>query len=63
MDVLARAYRQAGFDRRTAAQRARLTYSAYTGFLQLTLQLGLARLGHEEFEAYVEHVISTLIPT
>jgi len=26
------------------------------------MQLGLPRLGHEEFEAYVEHVISTLIP-
>ena len=45
-----------------APHRARLAYSAYAGFLQLTLQLGLPRLGHEEFEAYVEHVIATLIP-
>ena len=62
LDVLTLAYRQAGFDRRAAAHRARLAYSAYTGFLQLSMQLGLPRLGHEEFEAYVEHVISTLIP-
>jgi AcrR family transcriptional regulator len=63
LDVLTLAYRQAGFDRRAAAHRARLAYSAYTGFLQLSLQLGLPRLSHEEFEAYVEHVITTLIPT
>jgi hypothetical protein len=48
---------------RTEAQhRARLAYSAYLGFLQLALQLQQPRLHHEEFEAYVEHVISTLIP-
>ena len=46
----------------TAAHRARLAYSAYTGFLQLSLQLGLPRLGHDEFEAYVDHVIATLVP-
>jgi AcrR family transcriptional regulator len=62
LDVLTLAYRQAGLDRRAAAHRARLAYSAYTGFLQLSLQLGLPRLTHEEFDAYVEHVISTLIP-
>ena len=40
----------------------RLAYSAYTGFLQLTLQLGLPRLSHDDFEAYVDHVIATLVP-
>ena len=45
-----------------AEHRARLAYSAYTGFLQLTLQLGLPRLGHDDFEAYVDHVIATLVP-
>ena len=45
-----------------AAQRARLAYAAYVGFLQLTLQLGMPRLEHAEFEDYVEHVIATLIP-
>lgn len=62
LDVLTVAYRQAGFDRRAAAHRARLAYSAYTGFLQLSLQLGLPRLSHDDFEGYVEHVIATLIP-
>lgn len=62
LDVLTRAYREAGFDERDASHRARLAYSAYTGFLQLTRQLGLPRLHHDEFEAYVEHVVATLIP-
>ena len=62
LDVLTLAYRQAGLDRRQAEHRARLAYSAYTGFLQLTLQLGLPRLSHDDFEAYVDHVIATLVP-
>jgi hypothetical protein len=32
------------------------------GFLQLALQLGMLRLEHAEFDAYVQHVIDTLIP-
>ena len=62
LDVLALAYRQAGLERATAAHRARLAYSAYTGFLQLSMHMGLPRLGHEEFEGYVDHVIATLVP-
>ena len=62
MDFLTRAYGQLGMQRRQAAQRARLAYAAYVGFLQLTLQLGVPRLDHAEFEDYVEHVIATLIP-
>ena len=62
LDVVARAYRQAGFDRAAAAHRARLAYSAYTGFLALSRQPGLPKLRHEEFEEYVDHVIATLIP-
>ena len=46
----------------SALSRARLTYAAYVGFLQLSLQLGQPRLHHDEFEAYVAHVMSTLIP-
>ena len=50
--------------RRTDAQhRARLTYAAYVGFLQLSLQLQQTRLQQEEFEAYVEHMMATLIPS
>jgi len=62
LEVLTIAYRQAGFDKRAAAHRARLAYSAYTGFLQLSRQPGLPRLTHEEFDDYVGHVIATLIP-
>jgi len=62
MEFLTRAYRELGMDKRTATQRARLAYAAYVGFLQLTLQLGMPKLDHAEFEDYVEHVIATLIP-
>jgi hypothetical protein len=62
LDVLAQAYREAGLDAATAMHRARLAYSAYTGFLQLSRQMGLPRLHHDEFEAYVDHVIATLVP-
>ena len=61
-DYLAASFRQAGLSRTDAQHRARLAYAAYVGFLQLSLQLHQPRLQHEEFEAYVEHVMSTLIP-
>ena len=62
LDYLLASFRQAGMARIEAQHRARLAYAAYLGFLQLTLQLQQPRLQHDEFEAYVEHVISTLIP-
>ena len=62
LDYLVASFRQAGMARTEAQHRARLAYSAYLGFLQLALQLQQPRLHYEEFEAYVEHVISTLIP-
>jgi AcrR family transcriptional regulator len=62
MDYLMMAFLHAGMPRREAVQRARLTYAAYVGFLQMSLQLHLPRLTAEEFEAYVDHVIVTLIP-
>jgi AcrR family transcriptional regulator len=61
-DFLTHAYRQIGMSNPIAAHRARLAYAAYVGFLQLTLQVGMPRLEHDEMEAYVEHVIETLIP-
>jgi Transcriptional regulator len=61
-EFLNTAYREAGLPPREALNRARLTYAAYVGFLQLNFTLGLPRLGHDEFEAYVEHMIATLIP-
>ena len=63
MDYLTASFRQAGLSRTDAQHRARLAYAAYVGFLQLNLQLHQARLMHDEFEAYVEHVMATLIPS
>lgn len=62
MDYLAASFRQAGLPRLAAVNRARLTYAAYVGFLQLSLQLGQPRLNHDEFGSYVDHVMDTLIP-
>lgn len=62
MEFLNTAYREAGMDPAEAINRARLTYAAYVGFLQLNFTLGLPRISHEEFDAYVEHLIATLIP-
>lgn len=62
LEYLTASYRQAGLGRIDAIQRARLTYAAYVGFLQLSLQLQQPRLHHDEFESYVEHVMATLIP-
>jgi AcrR family transcriptional regulator len=61
-DYLTASFRQAGLSRTEAQHRARLAYAAYVGFLQLSLQLHQPRLLHDEFEAYVEHVMATLIP-
>lgn len=61
MDYLTASFRQAGLTRLEAQHRARLAYAAYVGFLQLSLQLGQP-LHHQEFEAYVSHVMTTLIP-
>jgi AcrR family transcriptional regulator len=62
MEVLELAFRQAGLDHEAAQHRARLSYAAYVGFLQLNLTLELPHLSHEQYEAYVEHVIATLVP-
>ena len=63
LEYLVAMFRQAGLQRTDATHRARLTYAAYVGFLQLSLQLQQPRMTSEEFETYLEHVISTLIPT
>jgi AcrR family transcriptional regulator len=62
MEFLNTAYREAGMPPFEALNRARLTYAAYVGFLQLNFTLGLPRISHDEFDAYVEHMIATLIP-
>jgi AcrR family transcriptional regulator len=62
MDLLMLAFRQASLGVEDARHRARLTYAAYVGFLQLNVALELPHLSHEQYEAYVEHVIETLVP-
>jgi AcrR family transcriptional regulator len=62
LEWLADSFRQAGLDPTAAQHRARQAYAAYVGFLQLNLQLNQTRLQHDEFEAYVEHMMATLIP-
>ena len=56
------AFEEIGFDADEASHRARLTYSTYLGFLQLQRQHQAPKLSSEEFEAYMTHVIATLIP-
>lgn len=55
------AFHQAGFDEAAAANRARLAYSAYVGFVQLA-QIGQPRMNHDEFEVYIRDFIGILIP-
>lgn len=62
MEYLIASFRQAGLSSTDARHRARLAYAAYVGFLQLSLQLQQPKQAREDFEAYVEHVIETLIP-
>lgn len=62
LEYLTASLRQAGMGRNDAQHRARLAYAAYVGFLQLNLQMQPPRLQHDEYEAYVEHVMATLIP-
>lgn len=62
MEFLTTAYGDAGMNTAQAQHRARLTYAAYVGFMQINLTLGLPRLGHDEFDAYVDHVTDTLVP-
>ncbi len=63
MAQIAQAFAELGFDETAAAHRARLTYSVYLGFLQLQRQQQAPVFSSEEFAAYVEHVIDTLIPS
>jgi AcrR family transcriptional regulator len=56
------AFGEIGFDAAEAKHRARLTYSTYLGFLQLQSLHQAPNLSSEEFEAYMTHVIATLIP-
>ncbi|WP_425487999.1 TetR/AcrR family transcriptional regulator [Marilutibacter penaei] len=63
LEYLTASFRQVGLSRTDARYRAQLLYAAYVGFLQLNLQLHHTRMQQDEFEAYVEHMMDTLIPT
>lgn len=58
---LTQAFQQAGFEPAHAANRARLAYSAYVGFVQLS-RIAQPRMSHEEYEAYIRDFIETLVP-
>lgn len=62
MAHLSAAFREMGMPQDQARNQARLTYSVYLGFLQLQRQHQTPSLSSEEFDAYIEHVIVTLIP-
>jgi AcrR family transcriptional regulator len=63
LEYLDASFRQAGLSATDSQHRARLTYAAYVGFLQLSRQLHQPKMTHEEFDAYLAHVIDTLIPS
>lgn len=62
MQHLSASFEELGMNAVDARNQARLTYSVYLGFLQLQRQHQTPSLSSEAFEAYIEHVISTLIP-
>ncbi len=62
MKHIASAFEELGFESQSASHRARLVYSVYLGFLQLQRQQQTPSLTSMDFEAYIEHVIATLIP-
>ena len=62
MEHLSAAFLEMGMPEFQARNQARLTYSVYLGFLQLQRQHQTPSLSSEEFDAYIEHVIATLIP-
>lgn len=62
MKHIARAFAELGLPAHEAEHRARLTYSVYLGFLQLQRQHQTPSLSSQAFEAYIEHVIATLLP-
>ncbi len=62
MAHIAQAFEELGLATGEAEHHARLTYSVYLGFLQLQRQSQAPALSSQQFEAYLDHVIETLIP-
>ena len=56
-------YLRAGLPGTEARYRAWLAYSAYIGFMQVNQLLQDAHMTSEQFSAYVEHVVQTLVPS
>lgn len=55
-------FRQAGLSQKDALNRARMTYAVYVGFLQLEQSKIRGRQPIDGAEAYIEHMMATLIP-
>lgn len=62
LQYLTDAFNSLGMEPGEARHRARLTYTAYVGFLQMARQLHGTRMSGDEFEGYVSHMMKTLIP-
>ena len=61
MTYLAEAFAELGFSPEAAGRRATLVYSSYVGYLQLQAQQRVPEPEEPAFDAYVEHVIASLI--
>ncbi|MEE4637552.1 MAG: TetR/AcrR family transcriptional regulator [Wenzhouxiangella sp.] len=61
IQYLAAAFEQLGLGPEAAQRRATLVYSGYVGYLQLQAQKVVPERDEPAFDAYVEHVIETLI--
>jgi AcrR family transcriptional regulator len=59
--VLTRTYSQLGFARHRAGDRARLSYAAYLGLLQMAREAPDRRLGEREIARFMTEVNSVLI--
>lgn len=62
IDFLANGFETLGMSAQDARERARLTYMSYVGFLQYYQQFPSPQMAREQLDAYVDHVIETLIP-
>ena len=58
---LAAALEELGLEKIQAQHRANLMYSSYVGYLQLQAQGLVPDKDEPDFDAYVQHVIETLI--
>ena len=63
IEFLRRGFIQLGMGPVDALHRARMTYMSYVGFLRYYQNFKAARMELDELDAYIEHMIATLIPT